>query len=104
MSGGSYDYAYSKVDDMADSLLSDKNPLRRAFAKHLKLVAAAMHDIEWVDSADYGTGDDVEAIEKALGKDAKSLMLLELIADAKIVNEALSNQIQKLEDKLNERD
>ena len=50
MSGGSYDYAYLKVVDMAESLSSKNNsPLRRAFGKHLKLVAKAMHDIEWVE-------------------------------------------------------
>lgn len=65
MSGGSYDYLYGKIDDMADSLRrQDLEPRRAAFAKLLKLVADACHDIEWVDSCDYGKGDDHEAIDK----------------------------------------
>ena len=47
MSGGSYDYAYDRAEDMADRLIEySKDPLRIAFAKHLKQVAQAMHDIE----------------------------------------------------------
>ena len=38
--------------------------LRAWFVEHLKLVSTAMHDIEWVDSGDYGPGDEVEALEK----------------------------------------
>jgi hypothetical protein len=67
MSGGRYDYAYQKVEDMAEQLAESKSPLRRAFAKHLMLVSKAMHDVEWVDSGDYGEGDDAKAIELALG-------------------------------------
>ncbi len=60
MSGGSYNYAYLWVEDMADELGGDE--LRDAFAAHLKLVAKAMQDIEWVESGDYGAGDGREAI------------------------------------------
>ena len=66
MSGGSYDYAYYKVQDMADQLKNDPSELRRAFAEHLSLVATAMHDIEWVDSSDYGRDGDVNAINAVL--------------------------------------
>ena len=66
MSGGSWDYVYRRIQDAADGLSFSKDPLRRAFGEHLKLVATAMHDIEWVDSCDYGPGDDVESIRKAL--------------------------------------
>ena len=54
MSGGSYDYLYHKVEEVADQLDGDRSPLRRAFAEHLHKVAKALHDIEWVDSGDYG--------------------------------------------------
>jgi hypothetical protein len=68
MSGGSYDYACYKVGDFADSLERNAqgNPLRIAFVAHVRLVAKAMHDIEWVDSGDYGTGDDEAAIRAVL--------------------------------------
>jgi len=63
MSGGSMGYLYSKVED-AD--FEANTPLRILFKKHLNLVAAALHDIEWVDSSDYGEGDEEEAIIAAM--------------------------------------
>jgi hypothetical protein len=65
MSGGSYDYAYRHVDEMADELSQRRHtPLRRAFAAHMKLVAKAMHAIEWEDSGD--GADDVAAMKACL--------------------------------------
>ncbi len=66
MSGGSYDYAYARVEEMAAKLKEQKDPLRIAFGRHLEAVAKAMHDVEWVDSCDYEKGDDVEAIERVV--------------------------------------
>lgn len=70
MSGGSYNYAYQRVTDFADKLGinecmkgKDRDPRRLAFVAHLRLVAQAMQDIEWVDSCDYGPGDDRKAID-----------------------------------------
>lgn len=77
MSGGSMDYLYCKVQDAefrADS------PLRRAFRAHLQLVAKALHDIEWVDSCDYGKGDEEEAIRAVLAPHAA---LGQAMADAR---------------------
>lgn len=76
MSGGSHNYAYSHAQDFAESLeadaqkLEDPNtdPLRIAFAAHLRLVAKAMHDIEWVDSFDKAKGDEHAAIRAVLEK------------------------------------
>ncbi len=59
MSGGSMDYLYSKIE-WAE--FPTDTPERAAFAEHLKLVAKALHDIEWVDSCDYGPGDENAAI------------------------------------------
>jgi len=79
VSGGSYNYAYSNVSMFVDSLeRNDSTPLRKAFAKHLKKVVKAMHDIEWVDSGDYGEGDEEKAIKAVLGKDTKHFVLSEL--------------------------
>jgi len=63
MSGGSMDYLYSKLEY---ATFQTDTPLRRAFRKHLDKVAKALHDIEWVDSADYGPGDEEEAIRACL--------------------------------------
>ena len=58
MSGGSYEYVYHKIEDI-EIWKQQSNPRRAAFAQLLKLVAKAMHDIEWVDSGDYGEGRDI---------------------------------------------
>lgn len=68
MSGGSMNYLYSKID--IDANFDTSTPERKAFAKHLKLVSKALHDIEWVDSSDYGEGDEDEAIRKCIGNSA----------------------------------
>lgn len=74
MSGGAYQYLYSSVNDFANSIDPDADrnheavKLRKRFAKHLKLVADAMYAIEWVDSGDMSSGDEVDAIKKALGE------------------------------------
>ena len=64
MSGGSYDYAFAKVDEMAERLTNDRDPARVAFGVFLRKVAKAMHDIEWVDSCDYSPGDELAAIKE----------------------------------------
>ena len=78
MSGGSYDYAYNQVEEIARNIQSNAGtPLRRAFAKHLERVAQALHDIEWVDSGDYGQGDEIKAINAVINPD----MVLNTIKD-----------------------
>jgi hypothetical protein len=47
--------------------------LRAWFVEHLRLVSQAMHDIEWVDSGDYGPGDEVDALEKVRAHLEKSV-------------------------------
>jgi len=89
MSGGSYDYLCYKMEEAVESLINDKNPLRRAFGKKLQLFATAMHDIEWVDSDDYGLGDDEKAIKLALGDESDVLTLQEVMLAAKTIKEEL---------------
>jgi len=52
MSGGSMDYLFRKVEN---ATFRTHTPQRRAFLKHLGLVARALKAIEWNDSCD-GTG------------------------------------------------
>jgi hypothetical protein len=75
VSGGSWDYVYRHVEDAAERMETEaratmrpgsRPTLRAEFAAHLRLVAAALHDVEWVDSCDYGPGDDVDAIRACL--------------------------------------
>lgn len=76
MSGGTYDRNFRNIEQLADDIecrtmktQTSEHPtraLRLRFVEHLRLVAKAAHDIEWVDSDDYGPGDEVAAIEAVL--------------------------------------
>ena len=92
MSGGSYDYLYGRVRDMAGEIRDQHtNPLRRAFAEHLRLVADAMHDIEWVDSSDYGPGDEDAAIRKVLSGGAELEAAIKMAEQAReMIDQALT--------------
>lgn len=83
MSGGSMDYLYSKLE--YDANFREDTPERRAFAKHLRLVAKALHDIEWVDSGDYGPGDDTDAIRACLSSGATLEAAVEAAHEARKV-------------------
>ena len=63
MSGGAYDYSYYHVLNIARDIETKNNTRRKAFKKLLSLVADALHDIEWVDSGDFGVGDEHKAID-----------------------------------------
>ena len=80
MSGGSMNYLYSKLEYEAN--FTADTPERRAFAQHLKLVAKALHDIEWVDSGDYGPGDENAAIRTCLGDAVMLSTVLEMAREA----------------------
>lgn len=96
MSGGSHDYAYNRVADMANCLDHlGQSPLRRAFAEHLRLVSKAMHDVEWVDSCDYSPGGDDDAIRAVLGAAAPLLELAVLIKDAEAARAALDEALKR---------
>jgi hypothetical protein len=59
MSGGSMDYLYLKVQDVAKGMEQlSSSPHRQRFAKNLQLVAVALKDVEWYDSGD--TSEDAE--------------------------------------------
>lgn len=82
MSGGSWEYFYSRLEDVAQRLRGCECPYRKALGAKLQLAADALHDIEWVDSCDYGKGDDIKRLKLALGEDHKSLAYQELRNDA----------------------
>lgn len=96
MSGGSWDYLYERMEEAATRLAADASPERRALGRRMALMAKAMHDIEWVDSCDYGPGDDAKAIEAALGgqEAATVAALYELVEEARRVNVALEERIR----------
>lgn len=79
MSGGSYDYAFHKIEDLADEIRAD-TPLRTAFVEHLRLVAKAARAIEWVDSCDYAKGDEDKPIRACLPEYAELPPMIEQAA------------------------
>ena len=89
MSGGSWDYFCFKADDVAGRLCEEKSPLRRALGQHMKLIAYAMHEIEWVDSGDKSSPDDNVAI-KAVFEDLSGAKEIEvLLKDAREIIKAM---------------
>ena len=68
MSGGSYDYKYRAIEELADLLSPNKDKyqlIRDRMANALRGIAKQCHDIEWIDSGDYGP-EDFEEIKKWL--------------------------------------
>lgn len=96
MSGGSYEYLYSRIEDAARQVNArgaTKGPLRAAFAAHLKLVAEAMRMVEWVDSCDSAPGDEDEAIRACLAPGAE-------VEAARLELEAAMKQAEKVHERL----
>lgn len=86
MSGGSMDYLYSRVQDAE---FEENTPERKAFRKHLNLVAKALREIEWADSCDTSPGQyDTPAIMACI---TKVDVFLSLQEEA----EELINQLKK---------
>ena len=89
MSGGSWDYFYGRLGDVALRLQCERDPLRKAFGSHLQECARALHDIEFVDSGDYSPGDEVKAIKAVLGSEGPALVLSESRKQAEAALEQL---------------
>lgn len=89
MSGGSMNYLYSRIE--YDATFNTDTTERRAFKKHLALVAKALHDIEWVDSGDCGPGYESKSILDCLSSNS---ILQQSIADAELVLSELTAQIK----------
>ena len=69
MSGGSYDYAYTHVNDFVWGMEAHGRvltPARRALKEVLEKASDAMHAVEWVDSGDYAPGDEDDEIAALL--------------------------------------
>ena len=62
MSGGSWEYFFYKIQEVAEKLEGETCDHRNALGVLLNKCAKALHDIEWVDSGDYAPGDELEAI------------------------------------------
>ena len=69
MSGGSHDYAYQKLNDIAESFYPDDNheKERKKVADILRLLSKICHDIEWIDSCDLSQ-DGWDGVKKMLDR------------------------------------
>lgn len=100
MSGGSLDYACYKMDSIIEQIEREApyrgmTVLHKAFVAHLKKVSKALHDLEWVYSADYGPGDEEAAIKSCIDWKKESIDTIR--------NEiqSLKQEIQSLEETIN---
>ena len=94
MSGGCYDHAYSRIEELANEI-TPKTAMRRAFKAHLRDVAKACREIEWNDSGD-GADEDA-AIMKCLGKDAQDIILSAATNEARRALNELATEISYAE-------
>ena len=93
MSGGAYDDAYCRLEDLAEEIKQrdDHKALRCLVSDYLKKFTDVCKTIEWIESGDYGEEEwkDVEEKLKALSQkevnDAVKIKKFELIK--KIVEE-----------------
>lgn len=85
------DYLSGKVES---ACFSEHTVLRRAFRAHLQLVAKALHDVEWVDSCDYGRGDEEPAIRACL---AGGQLLKAVVVEAVAIQKLLASEIERVE-------
>lgn len=92
MSGGSMNYLYSVVRDVTFDTYS---PERKAFRKHLMLVAKALRSIEWNDRGD-GDDDEVPNIMACI---SKTDVLKAVIDDALRVQRELNKVLQDLNER-----
>ena len=97
MGGGSWDYFYDKLSQVAIRLCADHRPIRKAFGVHLVSCALAMHEIEMVDSSDTVPGTEVDRIKAALGSAADDLILKQTIIKAKAVLTELQDAVAAAE-------
>lgn len=93
MSGGSWDYFYSRLEDVATRMQCESDPIRKAFGSHLQKCADALRAVEWVDSCDTSPGDEIEPIKAVLGADGPALILNECIGEAERVLQLLQSSI-----------
>jgi hypothetical protein len=95
MSGGSWDYFCFKLEEVVQRLKDEACPYRAALGNRLEPFVEAIHDIEWVDSADYGEGRELDAIRKALDY-KESDVLAVAVERAKSVAEELLSIIERV--------
>lgn len=104
MSGGAYDYAYGRIEDLASAVRrtatgecpDDQSGLRLGFAALLERVARAAFALEWADSGDTDFDESArEALQVVVSADME---LAELIKLGEGVKVALDAAVQRARD------
>ena len=96
MSGGELDYVYLKVLDACGTIEQRaRTPLHVALVKHLRKVADALHNLEWVWSGDMSPGDEDETIRALVGVHGELSAALDM---ALIARHSLDSAIQKAQE------
>ena len=102
MSGGSYDYAYGHINDLAFRINEKANierpdefARREAFASWLLMAAEVARAIEWHDSGDTGPNDEAKAMDAFLALSPKVEVLRQLIEHAEHVKTALDVAVRE---------
>ena len=83
MSGGSWDYAFYKLEDIAG--YCDRSPLYRPLKTHLIRLAKVLHELEWNDSGD-----------SSLTAEQTTALILSVVS-GKDVEEAAREQLKEME-------
>lgn len=81
MSGGSFHYAYSTVEDIATDIDSETIPeweriTRHALAELLRSTVEPLHDLEWWKSCDSNEGEFIRACDQSVVELEAALQLL----------------------------
>ena len=96
MSGGALDYAFSKINMIANDLeRCCVAPEHRALVKHLHKLGDVLYTVEWVISGDKSPGEDIEQIRKLL---SDRELTQHHISDLQDKIEESKNWIKTLED------
>jgi len=80
MSGGAYNYAYIKLEDLADDIMkrNDHRAIRDEIADFLKQLSQICYIVEQIDSDDYGDEEwkEVAVILKDIKKNKLGMVAL----------------------------
>lgn len=93
MSGGSWDYFYSRLDEVSSRLICDDDPVRKEFGKLLSSCVEPLRVIEWVDSGDSPPGYEHAEIQAVLKRRTEDIQILNSISKIKEFSNRLSGLI-----------
>ena len=95
MSGGSWDYFYYRLEEVAERLVSEAHPLRKCFGHHLMKCAKALHAVEWSDSGDTAGDAWIKPVRDALGPGAPEKEAEEIKKGIKELRDSLNELLKE---------